>query len=58
MKCPCCSGTGGDYEMVLYPGMGGGPYYQCGYCHGDGMVNIIRWLRWKLAEHKWMGGKR
>ena len=48
MKCPCCNGKGGETDYILYVGIGGGPYYECSYCKGDGKVNIFRWIRWKL----------
>lgn len=48
MKCPCCNGKGGETDYVLYVGVGGGPYYECSYCKGDGRINIIKWLIWKF----------
>jgi len=44
MKCPCCNGEGGETEAVL--DYGEGPYYECGFCKGEGTVNIFKRLEW------------
>jgi len=36
MKCLACNGEGGEYDAVLWYGLGGGPYYDCNYCKGEG----------------------
>ena len=47
MKCPACNGNGGEYDPILWNGVGGGPYYECPYCKGTGKVSLFKWLRWK-----------
>ena len=60
VKCPCCGGDGGEYDAILWDGPGGGPYYECCFCKGEGQVGlwkrliwlwdcqIMSWIRWKL----------
>ena len=50
MKCPCCKGEGGEYDAILWNGVGGGPYYPCEYCGGAGRVGLLAWLRWRLWD--------
>lgn len=52
MKCPVCNGTGGEYISVLWSGIGGGPYDECVYCHGNGKVSWFNWLKYKLVIMK------
>ena len=37
--CPYCHGEGSWIEVVLEE-TGEGPYYECGVCKGDGMIEI------------------
>lgn len=37
--CPCCKGQGSEHEIVI-PETGEGPDYECGYCEGEGMIEI------------------
>lgn len=48
MICPDCKGEGGEWETVLWKGPGGGPYYECCYCDGDGKVPLFKYLYWKI----------
>ena len=50
MRCPVCKGEGGEYDAVIYHGAGGGPYYQCVYCDGTGIVGLIKLIIYKIAE--------
>jgi hypothetical protein len=36
--CPICKGQGGEKEVILDDGSG--PYYKCGYCEGEGLIEI------------------
>ena len=36
--CPYCKGQGGEKEVICDDGSG--PYYECGYCEGEGMIVI------------------
>ncbi len=47
MKCPVCNGSGGEYDPILWNGVGGGPYYECTYCKGSGEISLFKWLLWK-----------
>lgn len=42
MKCLACNGEGGEYDEVLWYGPGGGPYYKCEYCKGNGEISLFR----------------
>lgn len=48
MKCQCCKGEGGEREHILDDGSG--PYYECGYCKGEGEINIFKYLKWWFME--------
>jgi len=48
MKCPSCNGDGGEYERVLWKGIGGGPYYEDEYCNGTGRVGLKSYLWWHI----------
>ena len=48
MKCPACDGKGGEYEPILYKGLGGGPYYPCEFCDDEGHMGFFNWLLWYL----------
>ena len=37
--CPVCKGKGGGTEVVIEE-TGEGPHYLCGYCNGEGMIEI------------------
>jgi hypothetical protein len=53
MNCPTCKGEGGDYEAVLWHGVGGGPYYECNYCTGSGVVSLAKFLYWHIIVIFW-----
>ena len=53
MICPDCKGSGGEYDAVLWHGIGGGPYYECDYCHGKGKVSLGWWLHWYIVVIFW-----
>ena len=40
-KFPCwvCKGAGGERDVVI-PETGQGPYYECQYCEGEGMIEV------------------
>jgi hypothetical protein len=49
--CQECKGRGGWVEPVL--DFGQGPWYDCGFCEGTGLVTRWTrgwWLRWKAME--------
>jgi hypothetical protein len=51
--CQECGGRGGETDVILDDGTG--PWEECGFCEGTGMVTRwIRgqWLRWKREERK------
>jgi hypothetical protein len=47
MKCLCCMGDGGELDVILDDGTG--PYYPCGYCKGNGEVNLFMWIKWVIC---------
>jgi len=47
MRCPCCNGNYEEQDVILYRGLGGGPYYYCGYCK-EGKINFFKWIYWNL----------
>lgn len=50
LTCQECGGSGGEIDAVLDYGQG--PWVDCGWCEGTGLVTPwIRgqWLRWKRA---------
>lgn len=53
MRCPDCHGEGGDWNVVLWWGPGGGEWIDCGYCDENGTVSIRRWLYWYLVVILW-----
>lgn len=55
IRCPMCKGEGGEYDAILYRGIGGGPWETCMFCGGGGDVKLPQWLRWWLIEaaEKW-----
>ena len=51
--CQECRGEGGYTEAILWDGIGGGPFYDCGWCEGTGLVDSSRralWLYYKRLE--------
>ena len=42
--CPCCKGAGGEVEPVLDYSQG--PYYECDFCQGEGVVSWWLWAKW------------
>lgn len=36
--CPICHGQGGEKQVILDDGSG--PYYECDYCNGEGLIEI------------------
>lgn len=51
--CQDCKGAGGDSERTLDDGTG--PWYECGWCEGTGLLTKhIRgiWLNYKLEESR------
>ena len=52
--CPCCEGKGGYRDIILFDGIGGGPYYECVYCHDDLYVNFFRWFSYKYTDWKYI----
>ena len=44
VKCPCCNGEGGEHDIITDDGQG--PYYECGFCNGNGTVAIWQRLVW------------
>jgi hypothetical protein len=58
--CPCCHGEGGDYDPVLFYGVGGGPWEDCYLCKGSGRVGLWRlllWRKWQMKSSR-TGGER
>lgn len=55
MKCPSCNGEGGEWNAILWRGIGGGEWLRCGLCDGAGTVRLSRFLRWQWLglEDKW-----
>lgn len=53
MSCPMCKGEGGEYDAVLWYGTGGGAYYECNYCSGDGVVSFAKFLYWHIVIIFW-----
>lgn len=49
MKCPDCKGDSGEWNAVLWRGVGGGEWIECGYCNGTGKVLPFDWLFWWLV---------
>lgn len=37
--CWVCKGQGGEKEVVIEE-TGQGPWYECGYCEGEGLIEI------------------
>lgn len=54
VQCPMCRGNGGYTEAVLDDGSG--PFYDCGYCIGEGVMNkdklFYQCLGWLSAEKR------
>ena len=48
MKCPDCNGEAGEYMDVIYKGIGGGPYEECCFCDDTGLVNVLKWVLYKI----------
>jgi hypothetical protein len=51
--CQECKGHGGWVEPVL--DFGQGPWFDCGFCEGTGLVTRWmrgQWLRWKAQEKR------
>jgi len=38
--CPLCHGEGGEFDNVLWKGVGGGPWIECGLCQGFGQITM------------------
>jgi hypothetical protein len=51
MICPDCKGDGGEWEAVLWRGIGGGPYNKCDYCKGRGYVSLWDWIRYFFLRY-------
>ena len=45
MKCPICNGKGSGYESVLWKGSGGGEFWICDICNGEGKISFLKWLK-------------
>jgi len=55
VNCPICKGEGGEYEAVLWKGAGGGPWYDCEFCDGEGRVRWWGLILWWLSNlHDWL----
>ena len=53
LVCQECRGWGGETEVVLDDGSG--PWLECGFCEGTGLVTPWMrgfWLRWKAEEKR------
>ena len=50
VTCPMCKGEGGERDPVLYNGIGGGPWYECEFCDGEGRIAWWGMMVW------WAGG--
>jgi len=44
MKCPACKGYGGELDPILDDGSG--PWYECGFCKGEGEINLFQRIHW------------
>ena len=54
LTCQECHGQGGEIEVVI-PETGQGPWYDCGFCEGIGLVTPWArggWLRYKRQEKR------
>lgn len=49
--CPICKGKGGWKEIIIYE-TGEGPYEECNYCEGKGMLEINGELHKKIKAEK------
>lgn len=38
MQCTICNGYGSQSNHVLWDGIGGAEYRQCGFCNGTGKI--------------------
>lgn len=57
--CQECGGSGGEIEPVTDEGQG--PWYDCGFCEGTGLVTRWmrgQWLRWKAEEKRKQAAKK
>jgi len=54
VECPMCNGEGGEYNAVLWNGIGGGEYLSCDFCLGDGEITKDKMNEWNesLEEEK------
>jgi len=50
IKCPMCKGDGGEWNAVLWRGIGGGPWESCMFCGRLGYVKLSKWLKWWLIK--------
>lgn len=41
-RCPECRGRGGWVVAILWDGIGGGPFEECGFCNGTGEIKQKR----------------
>lgn len=44
--CPACDGEGGETEIITDDGRG--PYYECGFCKGEGEVGLWKKFQWDI----------
>jgi len=57
--CPACHGYGGDREPILDDGSG--PWFDCGYCKGTGMLTskmfykVLGYQSWWVRRLKKQG---
>lgn len=49
--CWVCKGKGGEKEVVIEE-TGEGPFYECGYCEGNGLIEINGPIHRKIRAEK------
>lgn len=63
-QCPSCHGRGGEVDVIVD---GQGPFEECGFCRGTGVIRskklfyqILGWESWdkRRRNHERMGGQR
>jgi DnaJ-class molecular chaperone len=53
--CPACHGMGGEKEVICDDGSG--PFYQCGYCKGEGIIpksKFYQVLGYQSGYRRWI----
>lgn len=53
LLCQECRGAGGETDVILDDGTG--PWEECGFCEGTGLVTPHMrglWLRWRLEQKR------